>query len=228
MGSFIATLVLRWPKDDNLSGRSRCDGCGTALGALHLVPIASHLIQRGRCATCGAPINRFHLHVELAAALMGAGAMVLLPPTEGILLAAFGWLLLPLLLLDVRHLWLPDRLTALLAVTGLALAGEANDVALMDRALGALVGFASLWTIARLYRALRQRDGMGSGDPKIFGAIGCWIGWQALPLALLAGSAGLLAILLFTGRARDAAAQHPLGAGLAVGAWLVFAIQLLA
>lgn len=154
--------------------------------------------------------------------------MLLLPTMAGLLLAIFGWLLLPLFLLDIRHLWLPDRLTALLAIMGLAVAGIANGLPIADRLVGGLVGFASLWLIARVFRALRQRDGMGSGDPKIFGAIGCWIGWQLLPITLLVGSAGLLAILLVRGRARVDGTQHPLGAGLAVGAFLTFGWQLLA
>ena len=227
LGSFIATLVLRWPEGDGVvSGRSRCDHCGKALGPLQLIPIISHLVQRGRCKHCDAAIDPFHLRVELAAALIGGASLALLPNENGLILALMGWLLLPLFLLDARHLWLPDRLTILLAVAGLGLAGFANEVPVVDRLIGGVAGFAALWLIAAGFKALRGRDGMGSGDPKLFGAIGCWIGWQALPFALLAGSAGLLALVILQGLGRDREAQHPLGAGLAVGAFLTFAWQL--
>ena len=33
-----------------------------------------------------------------------------------------------------------------------------------------------LWSVARGYRMLRGRDGMGGGDPPLLGAIGLWIG----------------------------------------------------
>ncbi|WP_265528084.1 prepilin peptidase [Sphingomicrobium marinum] len=227
-GSFIATLVLRWPEAKSLRGRSACDSCAKQLGAIELVPLLSYLALRGRCRHCNAPIDRFHFQVELTAGVIGAIALGLLPTIAGLLLAVMGWLLLPLFILDVRHLWLPDRLTALLALIGLAFAGFANELSLFDRALGGFVGAASLGLIAYLYRKTRGHDGMGSGDPKLFGAIGCWIGWQLLPVALLVGSAGLLAIVLLRGSARDGAAQHPLGAGLAVGGFLTFGWQLVA
>ena len=115
-GSFIATLVLRWPAGRSLAGRSRCDGCDAPLGARDLVPLLSALRLRGRCRRCGAPIDPFHGRVELASALIGALALAVIPGISGWLWALFGWLLLPLALLDARHMWLPDPLNALLAV----------------------------------------------------------------------------------------------------------------
>ena len=44
VGSFIATLVLRWPQGEQAStGRSRCDGCGVAIRPVDLIPIWSRL-----------------------------------------------------------------------------------------------------------------------------------------------------------------------------------------
>src|SRR3546814_17029145 len=65
--------------------------------------------------------------VEAGSALIGALALALMPGTAGWLWALFGWLLLPLLLLDARHFWLPARLSALLAVVGLLFAGTLFD-----------------------------------------------------------------------------------------------------
>ncbi len=59
IGSFLATILVRWPKGENaLAGRSRCDACGTVLRARELVPILSWLVRRGRCRACGAWIDR--------------------------------------------------------------------------------------------------------------------------------------------------------------------------
>lgn len=190
LGSFIATLVLRWPAGRSVLGRSQCDGCGRALGARDLVPLLSAIASRGRCRMCGAPIDGFHWRVELGSALIGGGALALLAGTAGWLWALFGWLLLPLALLDARHFWLPDRLGALLAVVGLLLAGPLFGANLFDRWIGALAGGAALALLAWTYRRMRGVDGMGGGDPKLVAAIGCWTGWQALPLLLLLASAG--------------------------------------
>jgi leader peptidase (prepilin peptidase)/N-methyltransferase len=224
VGSFVATLVVRWPEGRSvLLGRSACDGCGRTLSARDLVPLLSALALRGCCRTCGARIDPAHWRVELACALVGLSAGLfgagLLQAVAG---AVFGWLLVALAALDWRAFWLPDRLTALLALTGVAagVAGLAPD--LPDRLIGGAAGFTSLWMIARGYRLLRGRDGMGGGDPKLFGAIGLWIGWRLLPsVLLLAGLLGL-GIALFhrlTGRpvARDDAL--PLGTLLAAAAY---------
>ena len=189
-GSFIATLVLRWPSDRSVLGRSQCDGCGRPLGARDLVPLLSAMLMRGRCRRCGAPIDPFHGRVELASGLIGTGALALMPGVTGWLWALFGWLLLPLALLDARHFWLPDRLSALLAIAGLLFAGPLLDTTLGDRWIGALAGGGSLALAAWSYRRWRGMEGMGGGDPKLVAAIGAWLGWQALPLMLLLASLG--------------------------------------
>lgn len=207
LGSFIATLVLRWPAGRSVLGRSQCDGCGRSLGAADLVPLLSALLSRGRCRTCGAPIAPFHWRVELGAALTGVAALVAMPGTAGWLWALFGWLLLPLALLDARHFWLPDRLNALLAAVGLLFAGPMLGTTLSDRWIGALVGGAVLAAVAWIYRRARGGEGMGGGDPKLVAAIGAWLGWQALPLLLLLASLGGIAWALTTQRKGD----QPLG-----------------
>lgn len=190
LGSFIATLVLRWPEGRSVLGRSECDGCRRPLGPPDLIPLLSALWSRGRCRRCGARIDPFHSRVELGAALIGGIALALLPGTAGWLWALFGWLLLPLALLDARHFWLPDRLNALLAIAGLLLAGPMLGATLLDRWIGALAGGLLLALVAWAYRRARGGDGMGGGDPKLVAAIGAWLGWQALPLVLLLASLG--------------------------------------
>jgi leader peptidase (prepilin peptidase)/N-methyltransferase len=178
LGSFLATLVLRWPLGRSvLRGRSLCDACGTALTARDLIPLLSAIAARGRCRHCGAPIGALHWRA-------------LMPGTAGWLWALFGWLLLPLALLDARHMWLPDPLNVVLALAGLLLAGPLLEVSLLDRWIGAVAGGLVLAAIAAAYRRVRASEGMGGGDPKLVAAIGCWIGWQALPLLLLLASLG--------------------------------------
>jgi leader peptidase (prepilin peptidase)/N-methyltransferase len=190
LGSFIATLVLRWPAGRSVLGRSQCDGCSRSLGPVDLVPLLSTLASRGRCRTCAAPIDPFHWWVELGSALIGILALAIMPGTAGWLWALFGWLLLPLALLDARHFWLPDRLNLLLGITGLLVAGPLLDTLLIDRWVGAVICGLTLAAIAEFYRRVRLKDAMGGGDPKLVAAIGAWLGWQALPLMLLLASLG--------------------------------------
>lgn len=223
-GSFIATLVLRWPQGRGLGGRSRCDGCARVLGIRDLVPVASYLAVRGRCRACGAEIDRRHLRIEAACAFIGALALGVAPGVAGMAGALFGWQLLALAALDFEHFWLPDRLTGLLGLTGLLAACVTGDP-LAARLIGGAAGFASLFMIAWIYERLRGRKGMGAGDPKLLGAIGLWLGWRALPFVLVAASAvGLLAVAVAALRGKRIAGDTrlPLGTLMALAAFPVW------
>ena len=223
LGSFIATLVLRWPEGRSvMRGRSACDGCGRTLRARELVPLLSTMLQRGRCRTCGAPIAALHWQVELAAGVVGAAAGAVAPGGEGVAGAMFGWLLLTLAVLDLRAWWLPDVLTGTLAAAGLLVGLVGFEPPSLDRVIGGAVGFALLWLVAFAYRRVRGRVGMGGGDPKLFGAIGLWLGWAMLPAVLLVASLIGLGVMLFrrlTGRAVARTDALPLGALLAAAAY---------
>lgn len=163
------------------------------------------------------------LLVELAAISLGAIPVALMSPDQAMATSIFGWLLLPLIILDYRYYWLPDRLTLLLATAGL-LAGPMLDPSItwFDRGVGLLAGFAVLEAVRRGFRRWRGYDGMGAGDPKLFGALGIWMGWQALPMTLLVASMiGLT--LIFAVRLTNAAQQNafPLGSYLCAAAFLV-------
>lgn len=219
MGSFLATLILRWPAGRSIMrGRSACDNCGATLTTRDLVPLFSMLTLKGRCRHCGARIDPFHGRIEAACAFIGAFAIGLAPGLSGLAWALLGWLLLTLALLDWRHFWLPDALTLPLAFLGFTIGTWANDVRLTDRIMGAVLGYGALLLLSIGYKALRKREGLGLGDAKLLGALGAWFGWQTLPFILLIASvAGLMAMLL-TGRITSAAARVPLGSFLAVAA----------
>lgn len=222
-GSFLATIVVRWPEGRRVSdGRSACDACGATLRAIELVPLLSALVQRGRCRRCGARIDPRHPRIELGCALIGAAAGYVAPGPVGAAGALFGWLLLTLAALDAAALWLPDALTGTLALTGVAAGALGVAPALDERLIGGAAGFLSLWAIARTYRLVRGREGLGGGDPKLFGAIGLWLGWRLLPaVMLLAALVGLGAVLVMrlSGREVSADLKLPFGAFLAIAAY---------
>lgn len=222
-GSFLATLVVRWPRGETIAaGRSACDNCGRRLHVAELIPIASWLWSRGRCQSCGVPIDQAHPVVEGLCALIGAASFAVAPGVAGLIGALFGWILVALAALDLRHFWLPDRLVFavfLLSIAswwlGLAPAGP-------DRFVGALGGYATLAAVASSYRYLRKRDGLGAGDAKLFGALGAMLGWQLLPLVLVgACTVGLLYVAARFARGNKVGLTDrlPLGALLAFAAF---------
>ncbi|MEG3085313.1 prepilin peptidase [Sphingomonas sp. PB2P12] len=223
LGSFIAALVMRWPDGRSvMQGRSVCDSCGRTLRAVELVPLLSAVVLRGRCRGCGVAIGPVHWRIEVGGLVIGVAAGIVAPGPVGIAGAVFGWLLLALASLDLVAFWLPDRLTLLLAATGLAGAALGIDPLLAERLIGGLAGFGTLWLVAFGYRRMRGRDGMGGGDPKLFGAIGLWLGWQMLPAVLLIASMIGLGVVLaahLRGRSMAADTALPFGALLAIAAY---------
>jgi leader peptidase (prepilin peptidase)/N-methyltransferase len=225
-GSFIATLAIRWPEGrSSLAGRSACDGCGRTLRAIELVPVASFVTQRGRCRSCGATIAPSHLLVELLALAIGVASGLAVPGWAGAAGGVFGWLLLALAAIDLRAFWLPDPLTAALALLGVGGGWLGLAPSLPDRLIGGAAGFTALWLVATLYRRLRGRAGLGGGDPKLFGAIGLWLGWHALPQVLLLACLLGLAVVAVTrirGCPLTATDRLPLGTLLAPAAFLLW------
>lgn len=227
VGSFLATLAIRWPQERSaVAGRSACDECARTLRAHELVPLVSALVQRGRCRRCGALIDPRHWQIELAAATIGLISGLVAPGWAGIAGAVFGWLLLVLAAIDAAELILPDELTATLAALGLASVALVPQPALGDRLIGAGAGFLSLWFLSVAYLTVRGREGMGEGDPRLLAAIGCWLGWQVLPLVLVAAAViGLLTAgtLRVRGGAIAWTSALPFGAFLSVAAYMVWA-----
>jgi leader peptidase (prepilin peptidase)/N-methyltransferase len=227
-GSFIATILIRWPRGRSiLSGRSRCDACDAPLGPVELVPLLSCALQRGRCRHCRARIDPRHLAVELAAGLVGVAAIAAHPLPLALVTAALGWWLLAIALLDLEHHWLPDALTLPLIPLGLTAAWAGLGPPLAERAAGAALGWVALALIAWAYRAVRGREGMGRGDPRLMAALGAWVGAWQLPAVLLgAGLLGLAAVLAMRlrGETVTATSRLPLGTLLALAAWPVWLV----
>lgn len=219
-GSFIATVAVRWPASA-LTGRSRCDGCGRGLRPWELMPIVSWLALRGRSRCCERRIAPLHPIVEVLGVAVGVTAGLLAPDWAGVAGAVFGWLLLALGAIDFVAMRLPNRLTLALAIGG-GVAGLADvPPAPLDRAIGGIAGFACLWIVASLYRAARGRIGLGGGDPKLFGGIGLWLGWRALPgVLLIACAVGLIWAIVSRKRGDD---RLPFGTLLGIGGFAMWA-----
>jgi leader peptidase (prepilin peptidase)/N-methyltransferase len=228
IGSFLATVLIRWPQGRSVvAGRSACDKCGRTLEPRDLVPILSWSLAKGRCRTCGARIDRRHLAAEAGAAMIGLAAILAFSMPMAAVTAILGWWLFLLAALDIEHEWLPDRLTWPLTAAGLAAAWGGFGPGLESRLIGAGAGFASLFLIGWTYRTVRGREGLGGGDPKLFAAIGAWLGWTQLPFVLIgAGLLGLAALLLkrLGGGAVQATDRLPLGALMAVAAWPIWIV----
>ncbi|MBP6319841.1 MAG: prepilin peptidase, partial [Rubrivivax sp.] len=101
--------------------------------------------------------------------------------------------LLALALIDWDTTVLPDALTLPLLWAGLVAAalGWLPGLTLAQSLGGVAAGYLSLWSVYWLFKLVTGKEGMGYGDFKLLGALGAWLGWQAiLPIVLMASVIG--------------------------------------
>src|SRR3989304_2427889 len=203
LGSFLTLSIDRLPRGESiLTAHSHCDACGHTLGPLDLVPIFSYLALGGRCRYCRARISLRSPLVELGTAALFALVWLRFSTSlQGVLVALYGSLLIPILVIDLEHHRVLNRLSYPAIGLGLAAALIAPGRSPWEMLAGGGLGFGLFLLLALLYPA-----GMGMGDVKLAAFIGLAVGHPqvllALFLAFLFGGAlsGLLVLVKAIGR----------------------------
>jgi leader peptidase (prepilin peptidase)/N-methyltransferase len=227
VGSAIAAGAARFAKGQGWGlSPSCCPACGRRLGAIEMVPVVSWLAQRGRCRGCAASISADYPVIEALAGGVALWAWLGTPPHVFALTCLFGWLLLALAAIDYRTRRLPDILTAALAVSGLSAALALWPDRFWEHAVGALTGCGTFAVVAWVYRQLRDREGLGSGDAKLLGGVGAWIGVSAIPVCVFVAALSATVCVLINGLVTDREvrgdAAIAFGPFLAGGGWVVW------
>lgn len=219
VGSFINVVAWRLPREESLvRPPSHCPRCGTRLAWFENLPVLGWLLIRGRCRHCHRPVALRYPLVELLCACLWVAALLARPTAMGsapppLLLLAAGWLLiswlLPLALIDIDRLWMPEPMLRWGVVLGLAvtaLIGFSQDnssgrALLLSHLLAAGGGLLALEGLSALAEKLMGRPALGLGDAKLAALLGAWLGpaslLAAVALAVLAGAIfGLIGRLL--------------------------------
>ena len=212
IGSFLNVVIYRLPKImqrdwevqcaemrgekpaeqeafDLVRPRSRCPACAQPITALQNIPLASYLALGGKCAACGVRISPRYPLIEAVSGLAGAyGALHFGFGLAAFAAMAFLWCMIALACIDFDTQLLPDSITLPLLWAGLLLNLGATFADLHAAVIGATAGYLSLWSVYWGFRIATGKEGMGFGDFKLLAAIGAWLGWQMLPLVVLASS----------------------------------------
>jgi len=178
------------PEPFNLAQpRSHCPACAQPITALQNIPLASYLALGGKCAACGARISPRYPLIEALSGLAGGYAAWHFGFGLGAFAAmAFLWCMIALAFIDFDTQLLPDAITLPLVWAGLLLNLAGTFVDLGSAVIGAAAGYLSLWLVYWGFRIATGKEGMGFGDFKLLAAVGAWLGWQMLPLVVLASS----------------------------------------
>jgi leader peptidase (prepilin peptidase)/N-methyltransferase len=195
IGSFLNVVIWRVPRKLSVvRPPSHCPQCETPIRPIDNIPVVAWLALRGKCRHCGNPIPVRYPLVEAGCGVLFAavaarfGASWALPAYL-VLTAA----LLAISIIDLEHFIVPDRITApltasALALLGLAAAADGTGWRYGRTLLGGLAFFAFLLLLNLLYP-----KGMGMGDVKLSFSLGLYLGWLGWGQVFLGG---FLAFLL--------------------------------
>lgn len=218
---------------------SHCPKCSHPLPAWQLFPLLSYFWLQGQCAFCHERIDgrywkteafvslwwlfcafKFHL-LSADLGFEGSHELWLTQAFAALLWACLGSALVCLAQIDWAHQLLPDALTQPLLWLGLLSAAMGFlGLSAQQSIMGAITGYMSLWLIAKGYRVLCHREGMGQGDMKLLAVFGAWLGPLSLiPLVLLASTMGAIVGTWRLQVRKDLAPHEP----IAFGPFLVFA-----
>ncbi|AXR07478.1 prepilin peptidase [Salinimonas sediminis] len=202
---------------------STCPGCGHRIRAWENIPVISYLMLKGRCAGCKTAISLRYPLVELATALLCTWvAWHFGVSVQAMVAIVICWFIIPLLLIDLDKMLLPDQLTLPLLWLGLLVSTQQVFVDSTTAIIGATAGYLSLWSVYWLFKLATGKEGMGYGDFKLLAALGAFVGWQGLPVIIILSSlvGAIVGIALMLIQRKDTNLAIPFGPYLAVAGLL--------
>ena len=224
IGSFLNVVIWRVPRKESVvRPPSHCPQCETPIRPVDNVPVLSWLLLRGKCRHCGNPIPVRYPLVEAGCGVLFAAVAARFGadwalPAYLVLTAA----LLAISIIDLEHFIVPDRITApltvsALALLGLAAAADGNGWRFGRSLLGGLAFFAFL-----LFLNLVNPRGMGMGDVKLAFSLGLFLGWLGWGQVFLGGFLSFLlgavvGVALIATKVKTRKDHVPFGPFLAAG-----------
>lgn len=207
-GSFVNVLIARIPTGETILGRSHCPKCGKHISWYDNIPLVSFVLLGGKCRECKKKISLVYPLVEaLTGITFVVGLFTLHSLASLVFFFAATPLLLAMLVIDLKHMVIPDSLSFVFALMAFLfmLASESFYT-------NFLVGFGLALFLLTLFFITRKR-GMGLGDVKLVLPMGWALGlptsgyflWTSFILGALVGG-----ILLVSG-AKTMKSQIPFG-----------------
>ncbi len=247
-GSYLNVCVYRIPLEISTAlPASHCPYCKTPIKWYHNIPILAWLALRGKCAACKHKFSARYMVVELLTALLfllvwfkldwyaGSQLFGISPlAMQDWFLVPIYWLMIFGLLLgtfvDFDHMIIPDRVSIGGMIIGVSLSllcpslhGEVTHLGgLLSGAIGAAAGFGLLYSVGVIGKLIFRKDAMGFGDVKLLGAIGAFLGWEAVLFTVIISSflGSIVGISLVVMRKSEMQGKIPFGPYLSLAAML--------
>jgi leader peptidase (prepilin peptidase)/N-methyltransferase len=203
--------------------RSSCPHCKNTIHAWQNIPLISYALLKGRCASCKTPISLRYPLIEFMTLLLSLTVAWSFGASQQTFFALLlTWGLMAMVWIDIDHQLLPDTINLALLWLGLLANLMGLFCQLPDAIIGAMAGYLSLWTCAKLFKWITGKDGMGHGDFKLLATLGAWVGWQLLPFIILSSTlfGSIIGLTLIAIRKSKRNTPIPFGPFLALAGWI--------
>jgi len=224
-GSFANVCIYRLPLDKGVvSGRSYCPKCKKQITWKDNIPIISYFLLNGKCRKCKKPISSQYALVELLSILFFTVIYFLYGITlTTLLLMILSLSFIIIFFIDLKHFIIPNEITFSMMALGFLKSFDPNLNLLfpnyINSLIGGLLGYGIIWSIIYFYKQVRKKEGMGLGDAKLFGVIGFWFGWIAIPFIIFLSSViALLSVVpSLLKNSKSMSSQIPFGPYIIIG-----------
>ena len=202
-GSFANVCIYRLPLEQSIvTNRSYCTHCKKKISWFFNIPIFSYLFLSGKCFYCKKKISFQYLIVEIISAFSFVSIYYMFGFSIKTLLLIFIFsIYLVIFFIDLKHFIIPNSLNFILIISGFF----KNFIPQLDKFLfsdlissinGGIIGYTMIWGIIKLYKKLKNIEGMGLGDAKLFCGIGLWFGYQSVFIIIFLASITALLLIL--------------------------------
>ena len=194
-GSFANVCIHRLPKEqDIVSGRSHCPKCKKKIFWYDNIPLLSYFLLNGKCRKCKKKISIQYILVEFISIFLFVNIYYLYGISlTSILLMILGLSFIVIFFIDLKHFIIPNLITFPMMALGFAKSFDPNLNSIfpnyINSLIGGIFGYGIIWLIIFFYKQIRNKEGMGLGDAKLFAVIGFWFGWISLPFIIFLSSA---------------------------------------
>ena len=117
------------------------------------------------------------------------------------------------IILDYRFLLLSTNISILIILIGLGLAYLDAKISVLESFIGICLGYISLWVINFIFKTIKSKDGIGSGDFIFLAALCSLMGYKLIGPIVLGASLISLLIYLVSNREKQ---LLPFGAAMGI------------
>ncbi len=210
IGSFLNALIYRIPREINIAvPRSSCPNCKKLIYWYENIPILSFIILRGKCSGCS---NKISVRYPLIELTVGLFSLISFPANLDLHYLILFLVQISVFSAFVVHFFidldfqiLPDSINAYLAIIfliwGLVDKGLAYSIS------GGLIGFIFPYLVSYAFLKIRNVEGLGGGDIKLWGALGLYLGPVGIAynifLSCFLGSIVAISLILLKKMSKD-------------------------